>query len=228
MHQSGSRRPAWMRALRYSIPIAMGYIPAAIAFGVLMRAAGFPFWWALALSVFLYSGAAQFALIPMLTQAIHPLSMWVNISSINLRHIFYALPLLKSLPKKRAQRAYCLFGLTDESFSTLMTLRRSEQRRIMLPFIFFNQLSWVLGTLIGLLLGGELIELIPNLDFALTALFIILAYEQYSSNQQAWPIYMAIAVFAIMHLLFPSYALLLTITVCAALIMLRAKKNEQS
>src|SRR5690625_6799501 len=77
----------------------------------------------------------------------------------------------------------------------------------MLPFIFFNQLIWVLGTLIGLLLGGELIELIPNLDFALTALFIILAYEQYSSNQQAWPIYMAIAVFAIMHLLFPSYAL---------------------
>src|SRR5690625_4961542 len=228
MQSPNSRQPAWLRALHYSMPIAMGYIPAAIAFGVLMRAAGFPFWWSLALSVLLYSGAAQFALIPMLAQAIHPLSMWVNISIINLRHIFYALPLLKSLPKHRAQRAYCLFGLTDESFSTLMTLRRSEQRRIMLPFIFFNQLSWVLGTLIGLLLGGELIELIPNLDFALTALFIILAYEQYSSNQQAWPIYMAIAVFAIMHLLFALYVFFVTITVFASLILLSASKNEQS
>src|SRR5690625_7724744 len=111
MHQSGSRRPAWMRALRYSIPIAMGYIPAAIAFGVLMRAAGFPFWWALALSVFLYSGAAQFALIPMLTQAIHPLSMWVNISIINLRHIFYALPLLKNRPHTHTERAHSFFRL---------------------------------------------------------------------------------------------------------------------
>lgn len=227
MHHSTSRQPAWRQALRYSIPIAMGYIPAAIAFGVLMRAAGFPMWWALGLSVFLYSGAAQFALIPMLAQAIHPLSMWINVSIINLRHIFYALPLLKSLPKHRAQRAYCLFGLTDESFSTLMNLRRSEQRRIFLPFIFFNQCSWVLGTLIGLLLGGELIELIPNLDFALTALFIILAYEQYKSNKQTWPIYMAITVFALMHALMPDYALLLTITMCAVLIMLRAKKNER-
>lgn len=227
MQSPNSRQPAWLRALHYSMPIAMGYIPAAIAFGVLMRAAGFPFWWSLALSLLLYSGAAQFALIPMLAQAIHPLSMWVNISIINLRHIFYALPLLKSLPKHRAQRAYCLFGLTDESFSTLMTLRRTEQRRIMLPFIFFNQCSWVLGTLIGLLLGGELIELIPNLDFALTALFVILAYEQYNSNRQAWPIYMAIAVFAAMHLLIPDYALLLTIIICAILIMLRAKTNEQ-
>src|SRR5690625_3572237 len=129
-----SRPRSWRLALRYSIPIAMGYIPAAIAFGVLMRAADFPFWWALALSLFLYSGAAQFALIPMLAQAAHPLSMWVNISIINLRHIFYALPLLKVLPRGRIKKYYCLFGLTDESFSTLMTLRKTEQRRIIVPF----------------------------------------------------------------------------------------------
>src|SRR5699024_12440939 len=82
-------------------------------------------------------------------------------------------------------------------------------------------------SLVGLLLGAELNELIPNLDFALTALFVILAYEQYNSNRQAWPIYMAIAVFAAMHLIMPDYALLLTIITCAILIMLRAKKNEQ-
>src|SRR5690625_5383858 len=87
-----------------------------------MRAADFPFWWALALSLFLYSGAAQFALIPMLAQAAHPLSMWVNISIINLRHIFYALPLLKVLLRGRIKKYYCLFGLTYECFSTLMTL----------------------------------------------------------------------------------------------------------
>lgn len=216
---------AWQTACRYSIPIAMGYIPAATAFGVLMRAADFPFWWALALSVFLYSGAAQFALIPMLAQAAHPISMWVNISIINLRHIFYALPLLKTLPRSRAKKLYCLFGLTDESFSTLMTLRQTERRRIIVPFIFLNQLSWVLGTLLGLILGGELNELIPNLDFALTALFIILAYEQYQTHHRAWPITLAIATFTLIHFTVPSYALLLSICFCALFIMAQAKRK---
>src|SRR5690625_6451880 len=120
MQSSNSRQPALLQPWLYSLPIAMGYIPAAIAFGVLLRAAGFPCWWSLALSVLLYSGAAQFALIPMLAQAIHPLSMWVNVSIINLRHIFYALPLLKSLTKHFGQRAYCLFVITYECFYTLM------------------------------------------------------------------------------------------------------------
>jgi|GEM_PF-139032 len=217
-----TRPRSWRLALRYSIPIAMGYIPAAIAFGVLMRAADFPFWWGLALSVLLYSGAAQFAVIPMLAQAAHPFSMWLNLSIINMRHIFYALPLLQSLPRKGLVRAYCLFGLTDESFSTLMTLSKTEQRRVFLPFIFFNQSSWVLGTVIGLLLGGELNELIPNLDFALTALFVILAYEQYHSHKQSWPIYLSLVAFALMHLLIADYALLLSICLCAVIILLRA------
>lgn len=199
----------------------MGYIPAAIAFGVLMRAADLPVWWALTLSVFLYSGAAQFALIPMLAQMAHPLSMWVNISIINLRHIFYALPLLKSLPRAKLKRYYCLFGLTDESFSVLLTLRKSEQRRIFLPFIFFNQSSWVMGTAIGLFLGGELNDLIPNLDFALTALFMILAYEQFQNHRQSWPIFLTIFIFSLAHMLWPGYSLLLSICLCAAFIMLK-------
>lgn len=199
----------------------MGYIPAAIAFGVLMRAAELPFWWALTLSVFLYSGAAQFALIPMLAQMAHPLSMWVNISIINLRHIFYALPLLTSLPRARLKRLYCLFGLTDESFSVLLTLRKSEQRRIFLPFIFYNQSSWVLGTVVGLFLGGELNALIPNLDFALTALFMILAYEQFKNHRQSWPIFMTLFIFALVHSIWPGYTLLLSICLCALLIVLK-------
>src|SRR5690625_4569330 len=119
--QLATQKP-WRNALRYSLPIAMGYIPAAIAFGVLMSAAQLPFWWAFSLSIFLYSGAAQFALIPLLAQATNPFSMWLNVSVINLRHIFYALPLLKTLPKNKIKKAYCLFGLTDESFSTLTSL----------------------------------------------------------------------------------------------------------
>lgn len=224
--QAAKPKSRWQAAFHYSLPIAMGYIPAAIAFGVLMRAADFPFWWALALSLFLYSGAAQFALIPMLAQAAHPLSMWVNISIINLRHIFYALPLLKVLPRGRIKKYYCLFGLTDESFSTLMTLRKTEQRRIIVPFIFLNQCSWLLGTVLGLVLGGELIEVIPNLDFALTALFMILAYEQFLTHRKTWPVFLAIVTFALFHWWLPSYALLLSISGCALIIMGLAKPKK--
>ena len=61
-----SARQRWRLAFKHSAPVAMGYIPAGIAFGVLMSAAGLPAWLALALSVILYSGAAQYASIPLL------------------------------------------------------------------------------------------------------------------------------------------------------------------
>ena len=54
-----SQQSAWKEALRLSMPVGMGYVPAAIAFGVLMSAAGLPWWWALQPGRALRSGAMR-------------------------------------------------------------------------------------------------------------------------------------------------------------------------
>ena len=215
-----AQQSAWKEALRLSMPVGMGYVPAAIAFGVLMSAAGLPWWWALLLSLFLYSGAAQYAAIPMLAAGAGVAALSVNTLVINLRHIFYALPLLQQLPKRHIKRWYALFALTDESFSLLTTLPQATAQKLFVKIVWLNQMYWVLGTLMGLGIGAGLNDLIPHLDFALTCLFVVLAYEQYQAKRVWWPCVLAVVAFTIAHFVSIDYLLLLAVGLCSLGILL--------
>ncbi|WP_201505653.1 AzlC family ABC transporter permease [Psychrobacter aestuarii] len=199
----------------------MGYLPAGIAFGVLAQVAGVPLWAIMMLSVVLYAGAAQYACLPMLTAGMPIGSMATNIAAINLRHIFYAMPLMRALPTQRVARTYCLFALTDETFSVLTSLPHSERQQLITPLSFYNHMWWIVASLIGGSIGGALGELIPHLDFALLCLFVILAYEQFASIQRYFPIIIAAMAFIIASSLTEQWVLLLAIGICMLLILLR-------
>lgn len=211
---------SWKEAFRLSMPVAMGYIPAGIAFGVLSSAAGLTWWWSVLLSVCLYAGAAQYAAIPMLAAGAPVVSLSVNTLVINLRHLFYALPLLDALPKTSLRRWYALFALTDESFSVLTTILPEQAKRLFVKIVLLNQSYWVLGTAIGIGVGAGLNQLIPNLDFALLCLFVVLAYEQYQSKKMWWPCVIAAVAFLFASLLTVNYLLLLAVAGCAACILI--------
>lgn len=217
-----SSSAAWKQALQHSMPVAMGYVPAAIAFGVLMSAAGLPWWWAVLLSVFLYAGAAQYATIPMLAAGANIASLSINTLVINLRHIFYALPLLQHLPQTSLRRWYALFALTDESFSVLTTLPAADAQRLFVKIVWLNQMYWIVGTLLGVAIGAGLNDLIPNLDFALTCLFVILAYEQYQAKRVWWPCVVAAVAFVLASVVTQEYLMLLAVALCAGSILLWA------
>ena len=74
----------WRLAWQYSYPIALGYVPAAIAFGVLMSAAGLPTWLALAMSVIVYSGAAQYAAVALFAD-------WAGVFTLTLNTYSHAI-----------------------------------------------------------------------------------------------------------------------------------------
>jgi len=141
-----------------------------------------PIWAAILSSVVLYAGAAQYASIALLAGGVGISTLASNTLAINLRHAFYAIPLLKQLPTNPISRLYCLFALTDETFSVLTTLDENERQRLILPVSLLNQCYWVIGTILGILLGEGLNDWVPHLDFALVCLFAILAYEQLSSQ----------------------------------------------
>ena len=223
-----SPRQRWAAGLKKSVPVAMGYLPAGIAFGVLAQVAGVPLWASMMLSVVLYAGAAQYACLPMLTAGMPIGSIATNIAAINLRHIFYAMPLMSALPKARLPRTYCLFALTDETFSVLTSLPHSEREQLFVPISFYNHMWWVLATLIGSSIGGALGELIPHLDFALLCLFAILAYEQFANIQRYFPIVIAAFAFVIASLLTEHWVLLLAIGICLLLILARGMVQPET
>ena len=69
-----------------------------MAFGVLASAAGIPWWMTIMISIIVFSGAAQYAAIPLVATGAGIFNLSVNTLVINLRHVFYELPLVDILP----------------------------------------------------------------------------------------------------------------------------------
>lgn len=211
----------WAEGFKKSIPVAMGYLPAGIAFGVLAQVAGIPIWATIMLSIVLYAGAAQYACLPMLSAGLPIGSIATNIAAINLRHVFYAVPLLQSMPTQKLAKTYCLFALTDETFSVMTSLPIEVRQALILPISLFNQSWWVLASAIGVMIGSALNDLVPHLDFALVCLFAILAYEQFQTIKRYFPIFIAVIGLAIASLFTSDWLLLIAIAICMVLILAR-------
>lgn len=219
--QLSKSRHLWSEGFKKSLPVAMGYLPAGIAFGVLAQVAGVPVWATIMLSLLLYAGAAQYACLPMLSAGLPIGNIATNIAAINLRHVFYGVPLLQALPKNKLAKTYCLFALTDETFSVMTSLPQETRQALILPISLFNQSWWVLASAIGVMLGSALNDLIPHLDFALICLFVILAYEQFQAIKRYFPIGIAVLGLVIASFFTSDWLLLVAIGVCMLLILAR-------
>ena len=115
-------KPAPLSVLTLTAPVAMGYIPLGTVFGFLFVQAGGEGWLAVLASVLVYAGAAQYMMIPMLAAGLPVTAIALATFIVNLRHVFYGLSLLDKLPKAPLLRSYCVFGLTDETYSVLTTM----------------------------------------------------------------------------------------------------------
>jgi 4-azaleucine resistance transporter AzlC len=189
----------------------MGYVPLGMVFGFLFVQAGAPWWLALCASVFVFAGAAQFMMVPMLAAGLPVASIALATLVVNLRHIFYGLSLLDKLPVKPWARWYLVFALTDETYSVLTTLPPGTRTRQMVTVALLNQGWWVLGTLLGAAIGAQAQIALAGLDFALAALFAVLAVEQWRSADAAAPLWVAVVSYGLAWALWPQQALLIAI-----------------
>jgi len=172
----------------YTLPVLAGYLFLGFAFGLLVRTKGFPLWYPSAMSVIIFSGAAEYAAVPLLSQAFDPLGAFFLSLMISLRHLFYGLPMLKKYSKDKMGnfRPALIYTLSDETFSIVSTIEPPEGIK---PRVFYCGVSfldftyWNIGTLLGALAGDLISFNVEGLDFALTALFIVLFLEQLKSKQ---------------------------------------------
>ena len=170
----------------HTVPVLAGYVFLGFAFGLLMRTNGFSFFTPVAMSVFIFSGALEFAAVPMLTAAFDPLGSFILGLMLSARHIFYGLPMLKKYAACKKSRPFLIFGLTDETFSILSSRAVPEgvrPRSFYLGVTGLNFFYWVFGTALGAGLGTLLRFNAEGLDFALTALFVVLFVEQLKTKE---------------------------------------------
>lgn len=168
----------WRGVVPLTLPVMMGYLPLGAVFGVLWVDAGLSWYWAPLMSVLVYAGALQYLAVGMLAAGIGWIDLAVAALLVNFRHLFYGLSLYHLLPKGALGRQYFIFGITDETYSLLSASGQVKDSKTALLVTLFNQGYWVLGTLAGILLARGLPPGLQGLDFALTALFTVLAVEQ--------------------------------------------------
>lgn len=189
----------------------MGYVPLGMVYGFLAVQAGLAWWVAVLASVLLFAGAAQFVMVPMLATGLPVAALALTALVVNLRHVFYGLSLLEKLPAQPWARWYMVFGLTDETYSVLTTLPAGTTTRQMVAVTMVNQGWWVLGSLLGAVIGAQAQIGLVGLDFALAALFAVLAVEQWRAAHSSAPLWVAVASYGAAQATAPQHALVLAI-----------------
>jgi 4-azaleucine resistance transporter AzlC len=189
MNKSASRA-AFGPAFKASVPVLLGYVTIGIAFGLLFVKSGQPWWLAAVMSLFVYAGAAQFMAVGLLAAGTGIAEIAVLTFVINARHMVYGLSLLDRFAPCRRFKAYLVFALTDETYGILTTVKPPE---LVDPELFYAAVSgldqsyWVIGSTVGALVGSLIPFDAKGIDFALTALFIVLLLEQMRSVRRAAP-----------------------------------------
>lgn len=177
-------------AFQKTFPVMVGYLFLGAAYGILMQTGGYGIVWALAMSVFVYAGSLQYASIPMLASGVGPLYALLMALMINARHLFYGISMLGKYNNLGKRKPYLIFGLTDETFSVVCDEKVPEymnEGKLYFLITLFDQSYWVLGTLIGCIAGSFITFDITGLDFALTALFVVIFTSQWIEQKDHSP-----------------------------------------
>lgn len=173
----------WLAGLRASLPIAVGYLPVATAFGLAARSTSLSAFEIIFTSATVFAGASQFALVGLAGTGSTSVAAIATALALNVRHLLYG-PVLAPLLRgcARGWQILLAFGLTDEVFAiaatSLATVPEGARHRWLLGLITGAYGAWVAGTWLGATGGSLLISLFPRLGpvlaFALPVLFLVL------------------------------------------------------
>ena len=183
-------KKTFKRAFRDSLPVLAGYLALGIGFGVLLQSKGYNFLWALLMSCTIYAGAGQYAAVDLLSSGASLITTALMTLLINARHFFYGFSLLDKYKGTGKAKPYMIFGLTDETYSLVCTAKLDDTINHKKYYFFLtalDQLYWITGCTLGALLG----EFIPfnstGIEFAMTAIFVVIFVEQWMSTKEHLP-----------------------------------------
>ena len=186
----GKNGSALRAAFKASVPVLLGYVTIGVAFGLLLVKSGQPWWIASIMSLVVFAGAAQFMAVGLLAAGTSIAEIAVLTFVINARHMVYGLSLLDRFGACRRFKAYLVFALTDETYGILTTVEPPDgvdRESFYAAVSALDQSYWVIGSTLGALIGGVLPFDTRGIEFALTALFIVLLVEQMRAVRRAAP-----------------------------------------
>ena len=215
-------------AFRRSLPILISFFPVGIAYGLLMQNAGYNFLWTGACSLFVLAGSLQFLMVSFFAEGTPLATVAVMSLLLNSRHVFYGLSFVEKFRSFGPWRWFLIYSLCDENYSLHCAYRPEEGVIEKWAYVLTAALVtfyWLVLSMLGTLIGTLITFDTTGIDFALTALFVVILLDQLRDAGTKLPAGIALLSSGVCILLFGAAnfilpSLLLTV---AALTVLRPR-----
>ena len=171
-------------AFKQSLPVMAGYLVLGMGFGILLKTKGYGVTWAFFMSLFIYAGSMQYVTINLLSGGATILSAALMTLMVNARHLFYGISMIERYRNTEPYKPYLIFGLTDETYSLVCSGNVPEgvnEKKYFFLLTFLNQCYWIIGSVVGSLLGSLITFNTAGIEFSMTALFLVVFVEQWKS-----------------------------------------------
>lgn len=184
------KKAAFKAAFPVTIPVLTGFIFLGTAYGILMTSQGFSFIFTTLISIFVFAGSMQYVAVDLLVSAFNPLNAFLLALMVNARHLFYGISMLDKYKDTGKAKPALIFTMCDETFSILCGAKVANgiNRKYFMLFVsLLDYLYWVLGTALGATVGVFITFNTEGIDFALTALFIVIFINQWKETKNHIP-----------------------------------------
>ena len=184
------------------------------------------------MSTGIYAGSMQFVTINLLSTGASIIATAIMTLMVNIRHLFYGITMLKEYSEAGWRKPYLIFSLTDETYSLICSpdLPDDINRKDYFFIVsLVNQLSWIAGSIIGSVLGNIIPFDTTGIDFAMTALFVIILVEQLEKSKQHLPTFTGFIISIFCLLLFgPNQFLIPSMILITIALFIEKKSLERS
>lgn len=177
-HSAASRKIEFLRGIRDTLPMMLGALPFGVIFGTLAVSKGLSAWEAMALSLFVFSGSAQFIAVILVGAGATIWVVWFATLVLNLRHLLYAATLVDHVRHlSQAWRFPLAAWLTDETFAVMERRYRLQGGGGNAHWYYLGScismyVNWQFWSLIGVTAGERFPEVKDwGLEFAMIATF---------------------------------------------------------
>lgn len=217
--------------VRNTYAIGISWIPIALAFGMIVKNAGYNAAWTGLSCILCPFGTLQMVAFSFVAGNVAWGAMLATSLAVSCRHIFYGLSFIEKFRKFGPASGYMVYMLCDELYSVYCGVEVPEdldEKKVYLTAAGVLQFYWlvltVLSTLIGLLIPFDL----TGIEFALTALFMVIFIEMMMAGKTKIPAVaggicgiVCLLIFGADNFLMPALVL-----VCCVLLIMKKKTAD--
>jgi len=218
-------RKAIAAAFPGAVLVLTGFLAIGIAFGLMLQSIGYGAGWAFSMSLVIFAGSGQYLGVSLLALGAPLTAVALLTFIVTFRHLVYGLSLLEKLRGMGWRKLYMMFGLTDETYALLSSANPPEG--VKTHYFYFwiallNHSYWLVGSVIGAVAGQLLGFDTTGVDFAMPALFIVIAVDQWKSYPRHLPALLGavatvvcLALFGQENMLVPALAIIVLVLTLA-------------